>query len=79
MKRVLIFVIAIAMSIAHAGAAVRDGGTSRNTNQKRVLTTVNPERATTGRTSVLMPSRNTTERATNTVNTGAVRGQNNSG
>jgi len=78
MKRVLIFVIAIAMSIAHAGAAVRDGGTSRNTNQKRVLTTVNPERATTGRTSVLMPNRNTTERNTNTVNAGAVRGQNNS-
>ena len=78
MKRVLIFVIAIAMSVAHAGAAVRDGGTSRNTNQKRVLTTVNPERATTGRTSVLMPSRNTTERTTNNTNTGAGRVQNNS-
>ncbi len=67
MKKILIFVIAIAMSVAHAGAAVRDGnGVSRNATQKRISTTVAPERTTAARTNVLTPSRKTVERSAST-------------
>ena len=64
MKKILIFVIAIAMSFAHAGAAVRDGNTlQRATQQKRISTTTN-ERTTNARTTVLTPARNIISRST---------------
>ena len=57
MKKILIFVIAIAMSFSHAGAAVRDGNTlQRATQQKRISTNV-AERTTNARTTVLTPTR----------------------
>ena len=78
MKKILIFVIAIAMSVAHAGAAVRDGNTTqRTTTQKRISTTPTAERTTTARTSVLIPLRNITSRSNKNTETTDVRQQSN--
>ncbi|MBO7066147.1 MAG: hypothetical protein J6W40_00815 [Alphaproteobacteria bacterium] len=64
MKKILVFVIAIAMSVAHAGAAVRDGNsTQRTATQKRISTTPTSERTTVSRTNVLIPLRNITNRS----------------
>ena len=79
MKKILIFVIAIAMSFAHAGAAVRDGNSvQRTTTQKRISTTQpSSERTTVARTSVLPAARTTKARATtNDGNTTARTGTN---
>ena len=78
MKKILIFVIAIAMSFAHAGAAVRDGNASqRTTAQKRISTTPAVERTTTARTNVVNSSRGTTSRTATTTNRTKARSQTN--
>ena len=64
MKNILSFIIAIAMFLSHADGAVRDGNATQRGTQKRISTTPITERATTGRTSVLVPVRNTVNRAT---------------
>ena len=74
MKKILIFVIAIAMSVAHAGAAVRDGNATQRANtQKRISTTSVSERTTTGRTTVLNSSRSATNRTATTTSRTPVR------
>ena len=65
MKKILIFVVAMAMSVVHAGAAVRDGNaTQRTTSQKRISTTQSAERPTNVRTNILNSGRNATSRTT---------------
>ncbi len=65
MKKILIFIIVVAMSLTtHVGAAVRDGtNTQRATQQKRISTTTSSERTTTARSSILVPQRTLTERS----------------
>ena len=63
MKKILIFAVAIAMSVAHVTAGVRDGNTTQRTNQKRVSTTSVVERPTTNRANVSTTTRNTIDRS----------------
>ena len=69
MNKILIFIIAIAMSVAHAGAAVRDGTNSRNQTQKRISTSTPERTATNARTSILGPVRTVSVRSSNTDST----------
>ena len=67
MKNILIFIIAIAMSLSHANGAVRDGNALSRGTQKRVTTTPAVERTTTARTTVLKPTKSTTNRGVSNV------------
>ena len=70
MKKILIFAIAIAMSVAHAGAAVRDGNaTQRTATQKRISTTQVTERTNNGRTTAINSGKGTTNRSAATTQT----------
>ena len=60
MKKILIFIVAIAIGVGNANAAVRDGntasrggGATSSATQKRVATTTKSERTTTPRVTVL--------------------------
>lgn len=64
MKKILIFVAMFAMCLAHAGAAVRDGGATQRTTQKRISTTPIVERTNNTRTVVLKSDRTTINRST---------------
>ena len=73
MKKILIFVIAIAMSVAHA--AVRDGNVTQRTSTQKRISTTTTERVATERSAVVNSARNTINRGATNSDTSDPRPQ----